>query len=512
MTRAAIAVDAPATRDAAVVIAEAGGSAVDITVAAALAATLSEALLCSLGGSGFLMVQRPGRAAELIDGADVVPSGPRQAACSWQVELPYGDGVQLRAGPASVAVPGLLACLHTAWQRHGRLPWAELVAPALELARRGCPLGATTARWLALAALPLLARQPASRACFCRRDPVSGALRPLRQGEQLRLPGMAASLELIARQGAAALYGGELGEAWSQYLQARGGLVTRLDLARHRAVVRRPLQHRFAGFSLALNPPPARGGLALRRLLQAIEPGAEGGAMPGAAAPGQPLLDPLEALRRQIAAQLELRLWSAGLGVAASASTTQISVVTADGEAASLTLSNGYGAGITIPGTGIACNNSLGEPELNPGGFLRAPAGSRLPSNMSPCVASHGDGRLLALGSPGASRIPTALAQVWWQLAGAGQPPAQAIAAPRLHVGSGPDGAPLLLHEPGALDPLQPLTPERLRRFGLETVAQQAFAAPDMYFGGIKLAGRMADGALIALADPRRQGSVALTD
>ena len=83
---------------------------------------------------------------------------------------------------------------------------------------------------------------------------------------------------------------------------------------------------------------------------------------------------------------------------------------------------------------------------------------------------------------------------------------------PWLHVGSGPDGAPLLLHEPGALDPLQPLTPERLRRFGLETVAQQAFAAPDMYFGGIKLAGRMADGALIALADPRRQGSVALTD
>ena len=71
------------------------------------------------------------------------------------------------------------------------------------------------------------------------------------------------------------------------------------------------------------------------------------------------------------------------------------------------------------------------------------------------------------------------------------------VAAPRLHVGSSPDGAPLLLHEPGALDPLQPLTPERLRRFGLETVAQQAFAAPDMYFGGIKLAGRMADGARI---------------
>jgi gamma-glutamyltranspeptidase/glutathione hydrolase len=83
MTCAAIAVDAPLTRDAAVCIAEAGGNAVDITVAAALTATLSETLMCSLGGSGFLMVQRAGLPAELIDGADVVPSGDPAGAEVW---------------------------------------------------------------------------------------------------------------------------------------------------------------------------------------------------------------------------------------------------------------------------------------------------------------------------------------------------------------------------------------------------------------------------------------------
>jgi gamma-glutamyltranspeptidase/glutathione hydrolase len=131
---------------------------------------------------------------------------------------------------------------------------------------------------------------------------------------------------------------------------------------------------------------------------------------------------------------------------------------------------------------------------------------------MSPCVADHADGRLFALGSPGASRIPTALAQVWWPLAWLGLEPAAAIAAPRLHVGSAGAGGPLLLHEPGALDPLQPLTAKSLQSLGLEDEQLQAFPAPDMYFGGVKLAARMADGQLIALADPRRQGSVALTD
>lgn len=495
--RAAVAADAPATVAAARHVAEQGGHAVDIVVAAALAATLAEALMCSLGGSGFLMLQQADGRVELIDGADAVPGGDRGRADVWDVEIPYGEGIRVQAGPASVAVPGLLRCLETAWRRHGRLPWSTLVAPALALARQGCPVGATTARWLGMAGERLFARQDASRSCFL------PAGRPLRVGERLVLPGMARSLGLIAEEGAAALYSGELGERWVDYLTAQGGLVTLADLQAYRAEVRQPLLHEVAGFQLALNPAPAVGGQALALLIRSLE--SEG--------IGQTSVASAAWVRCQLRAQQQLlrwrrrqRRWLRGAG-----STTQIAVVTAEGDLASLTFSNGYGSGITIPGTGIACNNSLGEPELNPRGFLQAPIGSRLISNMAPCVARHQDGRLLAFGSPGASRITTALAQFWSGYALAGLDPVAAMALPRLHLdqiearadGLEAETRAVLLCEPG-------LALEEAGVMHRSRWLLQHFDGPDMVFGGIKLALRQADGSLFALADQRRQGCVAL--
>lgn len=503
VTRAAIAADAPATVAAAQEVAEQGGNAVDIIVAAALAATLAEALMCSLGGSGFLMLQRADGHVELIDGADAVPSGDRRQAHTWTVDITYGEGIRLQAGPASVAVPGLLRCLESAWRRHGRLPWELLVAPALNLARRGCPVGVTTARWLALAGEGLFGRQDASRACFL------PAGRPLQSGEPLVLPGMADSLALIARQGASALYGGELGAHWADCLRECGGLVTLEDLRTYRAEVRTPLRLETAGFQLALNPAPAVGGEALAQLIQSLE------ASPIARAP---VASPAW-VRAQVHSQQRLLLWRRRQRrwLRGPGSTTQISVVTGEGELASLTLSNGYGSGITIPATGIACNNSLGEPELNPRGFLRAPMGSRLVSNMAPSVARHADGRLLAFGSPGASRITTALGQFWSGYALAGLDPQQAIALPRLHLdqrdpagsagdgSNGPSGSPqtVLLCEPG-------LAIEEAGLLERQRWELQRFEQRDMVFGGIKLALRQIDGSLLALADERREGSVAV--
>jgi gamma-glutamyltranspeptidase/glutathione hydrolase len=132
----------------------------------------------------------------------------------------------------------------------------------------------------------------------------------------------------------------------------------------------------------------------------------------------------------------------------ASPSTTHLSVATVDGALVAITVSNGYGSGITIPGTGIAWNNSLGEPELNPGGYLVASPSSRLVSNMAPTLARHPDGRAIAFGTPGASRITTALAQMWQAYTGDVLPLEQAIAAPRLHVDADRQ-PPVLLCEPG---------------------------------------------------------------
>ena len=507
-THAAIAADSPLTVEAGAKIAEAGGNAVDIAIAAALAATLSEMLMCSLGGSGFIMVQVPGQDPELIDGADGMPSGHLKSSENadwWEAHLPYGDGIDVRGGRAAIAVPGMLAALEMAWRRHGSLPWKELVAPALELAN-GFPMGKTTAMWLDIAGPPLFYRQPASRECFG-----SDRGEEPREGKWCRIPGMADTLEAIASEGAKALYEGDIAAAFVREMADGGGFVTRSDLANYRAIARKPLMLNSGGFQLALNPLPAIGGVALGSLIRLAEldwsPENTEAERSLQQARAQLCLFRLREVDfktpdfddRRVQVLLERDALRTYLDALDSPHTTHLSVVTDSGAMVAMTLSNGYGSGITIPGTGIPCNNSLGEPELNPQGFLSAPPGSRLVSNMVPTLARHPDGRAIAFGTPGASRITTSMAQMWVRYALEGKSLDEAIAAPRLHVKLDVD-PPAILCEAG-LD-----TRLLERQFPI-----RRFDRPDMFFGGIKLAGIDGNGELHAIADLRRQGAIAIT-
>jgi gamma-glutamyltranspeptidase/glutathione hydrolase len=154
-----------------------------------------------------------------------------------------------------------------------------------------------------------------------------------------------------------------------------------------------------------------------------------------------------------------------------------VSATDSDGLGCSVTISSGYGAGMIAAGTGIWLNNCLGEQELNPAGLYARPPGSRLLSNMAPTVGRHRDGSTLAIGSPGADRITTALAQV---LAGysSGMSLDDAVAHPRVHV-------------------------HRAGRTGEEIRDETDLT---MYFGGVGVARTGPDGDLEAVADPRRSG------
>lgn len=490
-------------------IARLGGNAVDIAVAAALTATVSEIVFCSLGGSGYMMLRLPGRKAELIDGGDAVPSiafDPDRT--SWRsCELPYGDGVTVGAGHASVAVPGLLAALETAWGRHGSLPWRVLVEPAIETAKEGFTFGATGAHWLQLTGHILFHDQRASRECF-----FPNGIDPVQAGEHFRIPHIADTLELVARDGAAAFYQGDLGEAFAAEMRDNGGRITFDDLRSYEAVVRKPLIAKSSGFHLALNPPPAVGGAVAGSLIGLSTAACE-----------RPMADALwarqQARTQAVILQLrEQRITQGGFDRAAAQSllepewirqnlaamnsphTTHLSVATRDGTLVSLTMSNGYGSGITIPGTGIACNNGLGEPELNPQGFAAAAAGSRLTSNMAPMVAWHDDGRAMAIGSPGAGRITTAIAQTWCRLVIDGMPPHEAVEAPRLHVERWDDGLRVQC-EPG-------IETNLLQR---EFIIRP-FENKNMFFGAVKLASVNAADDLTAVADRRREGATAIVE
>jgi len=202
---------------------------------------------------------------------------------------------------------------------------------------------------------------------------------------------------------------------------------------------------------------------------------------------------------RVAAAEQLLALASTGdiARVRGPASTVHVSAVDSEGGACAVTASAGYGSGVMTPGTGLWLNNCLGEQELNRRGLHALPPGERLPSNMAPTVGRRDDGAVLAIGSPGADRITTALLQVLAQVANAGQPLDAAIAAPRLHVRHGGEG----VH----VDHEEDL---ELPDVGLPTRSHHALS---MYFGGVGAALLEADGTLTAAGDPRRAAAVAVS-
>ena len=505
-TAVAIASEAPDTVAAGRQLAEAGGNAVDIAVGAALAATVSEALMCSLGGSAFIQVKLPQQQPELIDGADAMPHIPEAALHSgqkaWQEAcIPYGDGISINVGHASVAVPGMLRALELAWQRHGSLPWAEVLAPAVALARSGTTASQTLDMWLGMAGRAVFHQQRESRETF-----FPDGSTPLRQGDFYKPPHLDQSLELIAREGADALYCGDLGAAFSKEILGNNGYVTRQDLAAYRAEVRQPLLLQSHGYHLALNPPPSIGGAMAGSMVNLYDDlwrqdMSEAERILLVARIQRTMFD----LRhREGSAQwnderaariLEADWLRRFFHKTFSPNTMHMSVATGDGAVVAITMSNGYGSGISIPGTGIPTNNSLGEPELNPAGYFRIPAGGRLVSNMSPTVVWQDNGMALAMGSPGASRITTTILQGWIRLGFEGMSFEDMVRAPRLHVERINDEF-VVQHEPG-LDVSLAARHFRLR----------AFDQPDMYFGALNVAGSDADGRLHALADTRRHGA-----
>jgi gamma-glutamyltranspeptidase/glutathione hydrolase len=487
-------------------LAEMGGNVVDIAVGCALAATVAEALMCSLGGSAFINIKLPGKDPELIDGADAMPHIPEEDRKNEQkawtsANIPYGDGITINVGHASVAVPGMLRALELAWQRHGSLPWPEVVAPAIQLASSGVMANQTLVMWLGMAGRAVYFQQRESRETF-----FPDGSNPLRQGEFYKPPHLAGTLELVAREGADALYRGDLGRAFSQEITSNHGYVTMDDLAAYEAKVRKPIVLRSHGYRLALNPPPSIGGAMAGSMVQLYDdvwhPGMSEAERNLAIARIQRTMFSLRHQEgsadwtdERAALILEKPWLQRFFHKTFSPNTMHTSVATGDGAVVAITMSNGYGSGISIPGTGIPSNNSLGEPELNPGGYFRIPPGGRLVSNMSPTVVWDDDGMALAMGSPGASRITTTILQGWIRLGFEKMSFEDMVRAPRLHV-ENIGGEFVVQYEPGIDVSLAG------RHFKL-----RAFDDQDMYFGALNVAGSDASGALHALADSRRYGT-----
>jgi gamma-glutamyltranspeptidase/glutathione hydrolase len=492
--------------EAGATIAQNGGNAVDAALAAALVSMTTDIGVMAPGASGFLTIWPPGQSPVVLDayanqpglGLDMLPT--RLGA--HEVFFDYGGSMSNLVGYGSVATPGIFRGLGLASERYGKLPWRHVMEPAITWAEQGFPLTGGAAEYLRYTHEAIFSWHPQSYQAVHHED---GSV--LQAGEIVHIPDLANSLQMIAEKGVEAFYSGELGQRMAAEIQDHDGLLTEADLVAYQAIERRPLYLRFGDWEIATNPPPAVGGACLAAILLLLEH------HPSSAwdeASTQQLIEiqtSVLAYRRTALDRASDRLQSVvhllelarqdGLhDWLKSPSTIHISAVDTDGLACSISASAGYGSGVMIEDTGLWLNNSLGELDLHPQGVEDLVPGVRLVSNMAPTVARRADGAVLAIGSPGASRITTAIAQVLLNLTHRGMDLETAIAYSRLHV-EWIDGRLRLAFEPGL-----PVTSAA----GMELYP---FPGPSMYFGGVQAASWTPEAGLRAAADARRAGAVA---
>ena len=511
--RGVVAAGHPATAEAGAWALREGGNAVDAAIAAVCASLVAESPLTGLGAGGYMLISLPGAETPvLLDFFVAAPGmdGVERRAELVPVEVDFGDTIQVfNVGAASCGVPGVPSGLAVASERHGSMPLADLIVPGATLARDGALVTAQQA-YLFEILLPILSAEPDGEAIYA----PGGA--PLREGELVRIPELAETLERLGAEGPGPFYEGDLGAAIAAAVQEGGGTVGPGDLHAYETVAREPVRASYAGREILTNPPPSSGGILIAFALElladlgasdtetlvAVMEQAQGARTPGflAGLHEEGFADRFLMPEAVAAAADRCReghdLDTGPDPQAPLGSTTHITAIDGDGGCASVTCSNGTGSGVFAPGTGIHINNMLGEEDLNPFGFHAMAPGRRMPSMMSPTIALR-DGELeLGLGSGGSNRIRSAITQVLVRALADGLPIADAVTAPRIHFEAGTVHA-----EPG----IDPAALDRLAASGYEILR---WGAPNLFFGGVHAVaseGGIAGGA----GDPRRGGAVA---
>ena len=500
-----------------------GGNAFDAAICAVLTSFAAESPLTGLGGGGFLLAHTGSDENVLLDffveagGRGLDPSTRGQLV---EIEILFDEAPQLfNIGPASCGVPGVPAGLWEAAERFASMPFSRLVEPGITYARDGVTV-TPMMEYMFGVLEPIMTHTPEIAALYA----PGGDL--LKAGDSFRFPDLADALERFAEQGPASIYEGDGAAKICDWVTERGGALSREDLSAYEVIERRPVEAPYRGRQVLTNPPPSSGGILISYALDLLERSGE--PLPLDDPNGLALIaevmneaqlartgdfnrdlhDPGFAERFLSGAHIEaararvVRSTSAHERVrAASAddpigSTTHISVLDGDGNAASVTCSNGSGSGVVPSGTGMHLNNMLGEEDLNPLGFHRHEPGTRVTSMMAPTVVLR-DGQIeLALGSGGSNRLRSAILQAITYVIDHGMDIDEAVRRGRMHHEGG------ILHVEGDFDEAALAD---LERRGYQLLRWKGV---NLFFGGVHAAYRdPATGELSGAGDPRRDGA-----
>jgi gamma-glutamyltranspeptidase / glutathione hydrolase len=508
-----------------------GGNAIDAAVATGFALAVTYPRAGNIGGGGFMVIHLADGTDTAIDYREAAPQAINKN--SFLDAAGNADPQKSRDSALGIGVPGTVAGLALAEARYGsgRFSLADLITPAIELARDGIAVADDIADTLPHD-LPRLARWPASAKIFARPD--GTALAP---GDRLVQPELADTLLAIAQVGPQAFYDGAIGQKIAAAVQAAGGVMTAADFKNYHAVERTPIGGTYRGYDIVSMPPPSSGGIALVEMLNILE-----GYDLAHAEQAQAAFLMVEAMKRAYADRAWFlgdpdavhvpvaRLTSKSYGAAWRATidparatpaavihpgieahpeghnTTHYSVIDRFGNAVAntYTLNFSFGVGLVAAGTGVLLNNELDDfaakaDAPNAYGLLgfdaNAPGPGKRPlSSMTPTIVLKNGKPFLITGSPGGSLIINAVLQVALSVIDRGLDIATAVSAPRLYNQWMPD---LVSAEPGVPNEVIAALQARgdtvvVRK--LTTSANSILVTPEGFVGA---------------ADPRTRGALA---
>jgi gamma-glutamyltranspeptidase/glutathione hydrolase len=432
-----------------------GGNAVDAAVAVGFALAVVHPEAGNIAGGGYMLIRMADGRATAIDYKEMAPAAAHPGM--------FKNEAEQSTGYKASAVPGTVAGLALAHQKFGRLKWAEVLEPARRLARDGFPASQRMEIILALQ-VPVMKQFPETAKVF-----LHGGDTPLKQGELVRQPDLAATLQRLQKHGAKEFYEGLTAQLIDRDMRANNGTITLDDLKAYKAIERDPIQGTYRGHPILAMGPSSSGGTAVIQMLNILENfdlklGEEGSAKARhlhveaarrafrdrAEFAGDPAFFDIPT-RRLISKEHAAR-WAKGISLSKASplpvapaakesnETTHFSVIDKEGNIVSntYTLNGFYGSQVIAKGTGVLFNDIMGG--FGTRGRNKIEARKRPVSSMSPVLVLNRDNTpWVALGSPGSQTIPNTVLQVITNMIDFKMSLRDAIDYPRIHHQGTPD-------------------------------------------------------------------------